>query len=255
MSRKEFKLDSSGFDRMIKELSRKTGMSYMDVIKSQAGSILENTARRTGKSSLKKLKESIDKTLGIFFTASNGDKIRRAKNGAMIYRASSMPAGKWIKLRNTYRTNAVSAKKPSSGDLSKKYVTRINQALAGLRQAKQKAYKKKKSSIATSQASWLQIMKDLKISIKNTRSLKKAMSTRMSTPAKGAVKGTKIPSKDKPRLMISSRSKAALNPHAKGIKEFKRSFNGQTKAFATAAKKDLETYAKKFAAKNGFIVK
>jgi predicted MPP superfamily phosphohydrolase len=255
MSKTELKLDSSGFDRMIKELSRKTGMSYMNVIKSQTGSILENTARRTGKSSLKKLKESIDKTLGIFFTASNGDKIRRAKNGAMIYRASSMPAGKWIKLRNTYRTNAVSAKNKSAGYLSQKYTKRINKALAGLRQAKKKIYSKKKSSIATSQASWLEIMKDLRIPIKNTRSLNKAMNTRMSTPAKRAVRGRKIISKNNPSLIISSTSKAALNPYAKGIKEFKRSFNGQAKAFATAAKKDLETYAKQFAAKNGFIVK
>lgn len=255
MSNNEFKLDSKGFNKMIRKLSQKTGISYMDIIKSQAGSILENTARQTKASELKKLKKSVDKTLGYFFTASNGDKIRRAKNGSMIYRATSMPSGKWIKLRAGYRTNAISAKRPSMSDISKKYIKRINKAMSELRSAKTKIIAKKKLRIATSKATWLKIMKDLKIPIKSDRGLKKAMAARMSSKAKKPVRGKVHARKDDPFVIISSRSKAALNEYAGGISKFRKSFNGQTKAFATAAKKDLETYAKKFAAKNGFIIK
>ena len=56
-------------------------------------------------------------------------------------------------------------------------------------------------------------------------------------------------------ITIKSHAQSALNKNSGGIFAFQRSLNGNIKAFEKAAEKDLETYAKKFALKNGFIVR
>jgi hypothetical protein len=71
-----------------------------------------------------------------------------------------------------------------------------------------------------------------------------------------AVKGYQSKSsKTDYEITISSKAQSALNPHSEGIFAFSRALNGNIKAFEKAAEKDLETYAKKFALKNGFSVR
>ena len=56
-------INSTGFDTMLRTLKKKTGASYAEVIKGATGSILENAARNTKKSSTKILKEAVEEAL------------------------------------------------------------------------------------------------------------------------------------------------------------------------------------------------
>jgi len=248
-------LDSQGFDNMIRTLQRKTGASFEDVLKASAGSILEGAARKTGKSSAKIIKAAVEKSLATRFVSQSGDKIRKAKDGSLIYKENGSKAGRWVRIRRQYKLNTVGAKNPSGRPLGKALQKRVNKALAELRKLQAKIIKDKKTRIAASQKSFLEIMKKLRISIKSTRGLGAAIKAKIGSSHGRALSGRIFKDKKNAAIIIKSRSQSALNPKAGGIRAFASAFNGQTKAFATAASKDLEGYAKKFATRNGFTVK
>ncbi len=248
-------LNSKGFDRMIKTLQKKTGASYTDVLKGTTGAILENAARKTYKSKSKIITESVKKSLASKFVSSQGHKIRKARDGSLIFRLSGMAPGKWVQIRRDYKLNPVSAKNPSSRQLSPKFRAAANKALAELRKLQAKIIKDKKTRIASSQKSFLHIMKLLSIPIRNQRGLGAAMKVKLRVGHKSALSGRLYADKDKAAILIKSKSRSALNPRSGGIFSFRRAFNGQVKAFETAAEKDLETYTKKFATRNGFIAR
>lgn len=248
-------LNSKGFDRMMKSLKKKTGASYEDVLKGITGAILENAARKTYRSKSRIIREAVKESLSTKFKSSSGDKIRKAGDGSLIYRSSGMAPGKWIKLRSDYRLNAVSAKNPANRELAPKFRASINRSLSELRALQKKIIKKKKERIASSQKTFLHIMKLLSIPIKNSRGLGDAVKAKLTTGHTSALFGKVYKDNATAAILIKSKSRAALNIKSGGIFAFSKAFNGQVKAFEKAAEKDLETYSKNFATRNGFIVK
>jgi hypothetical protein len=249
------KIDTKGFDEMMRVLRKKTGASYLDVLKASAGSILENTARRTGRSNRKKIVKSVDKTLQYTFVASNGDKLRKARNGYLIYHSPSMGSNKFIRVRPVFSMKNVGPKNVASQSISKKYLRAINKGLSEMRKLRTKLINSKVQRIASSQASFLKIMRDIGVSVKSTRSLGMAMKVKLSGGIRSSSTGRIYRDKDNPAIIIKSTSQSSLNPYAGGIKQFARSFNGQVKSFQTALKKDITEYAKRFAKNNGFSIR
>jgi hypothetical protein len=248
-------LNSKGFDRMMKALKKKTGASYEDVLKGITGSILENAARKTYKSKSKIVSEAVKESLSTRFKSSSGGKIRKADDGSLIYRSSGMAPGKWVKLRSDYRLNAVSAKNPSNRELSPKFRASVNKSLSELRALQKRIIKKKKERIASSQKTFLHIMKLLAIPAKNSRGLGGAIKAKLTTGHKSSLFGKLYKDSDSVAILIKSKSRSALNMKSGGIFAFSKAFNGQVKAFEKAAEKDLETYSKNFATRNGFIAR
>jgi hypothetical protein len=251
----KLKIDTKGFDEMMSALRKKTGASYLDVLKASAGSILENTARRTGKSNRKKIVKSVDKTLQSTFVASNGDKLRKAKNGSFIYHSPFMGSNKFIRVSPVFNMKNIGAKNLASQSISKKYIRGINKGLSEMRKLRTKLINSKTERIASSQASFLKVMSDIGVGVKSTRSLGAAMKVKLSRGIQLSSMGKVYLNKDNPSILIKSTSQSSLNPHAGGIKQFARSFNGQVKSFQTALKKDITEYAKRFAKKNGFSIR
>lgn len=248
-------LNSKGFDSMMKSLKRRTGESYKTILKANTGEILTLAAKKTGKGSEKKIAKSVDATLGKFFKSSSGDKIRKAKDGSLIFRAKGSKAGSWVRVRKNFIMGAVGKKNPAGRTFDSKTVARINKALAEMRKMRASMMKRKKARVASGQKSFLLIMKLLKIPIRSTRNLGKAMKATMPREQEATLSGRLIASKNDAAIIIKSRSQAALNPRAGGIRAFGAAFNGKVKAFETATKDDLKDYAKKFATRNGFSIK
>lgn len=240
---------------MMRTLSKKTGASYKQVVKATTGSILENTARRTYKTKLKTIKLSVNKFLSRKFKAQDGSKIRKGKDGSLVFRSSSWSSGRWIKLRSSFDIRKVD-QTPNGRQLQGKLKSQINRSLREYRLTLRDIINRKKARIASSQASFLNIMKQLRIPIKSNASLGAARKAKIDAGHKRALRGSQnMMGKDSYSITISSRSRSALNPKSGGVGAFRWSFNGQVKAFETAAKKDLKTYTQKFASRNGFIVK
>jgi hypothetical protein len=251
---KNIQINSTGFDNMMRVMQKKTGATYKDVLKASAGSILEGAARKTGASKAKIVSAAIQKSFSTRFVSSSGDKIRKAKDGSLIFKERGSKAGRWIRIRNSYTLNAVGAKNPSGrplGGIQKK----VNKALAELRKLQKTIIAVKKARIASSKASFLYIMRQLKITIKSTRGLGAALKATITAQHGSALSGKLSIDKYGCSIIIKSKSKSALNPHSRGIQSFGAAFNGQVKAFETASKKDLKEYAKQFASRNGFTVK
>jgi hypothetical protein len=252
---KNIQINSTGFDNMMRVMQKKTGATYKDVLKASAGSILEGAARKTGASKAKIVSAAIQKSFSTRFVSSSGDKIRKAKDGSLIFKERGSKAGRWIRIRNSYTLNAVGAKNPSGRPLGKELQKRANKALAELRKLQNTIIAVKKARIASSKASFLYIMRQLKITIKSTRGLGAALKATITAQHGSALSGKLSIDKYGCSIIIKSKSKSALNPHSRGIQSFGAAFNGQVKAFETASKKDLKEYAKQFASRNGFTVK
>lgn len=248
-------INDEGFDKMIEALRKKTAASYSDVLKSVTGEVLEGAARNTYKTKKKIVKEAINETLSVVFVASNGDKVQKALDGSLIYKAVGTPQGAWVRVRDTYKVNAIGAKNPAGRYFSSKMKARINRALAELRKKQQAILKVKAERIGSSQKSFIEIMKMLRIPVRSTRGIGRALKAKITSGHKRAL-NAKFKKNDKEsHIIIKSESRAALNPTSRGIDAFGKSFNGKIKEFKMSSSKSLKGYAMKFAKRHGFAVK
>ena len=239
---------------MMRILEKKTGASYEKVLKAVTGEIVTLAAKKTKKSSVGKIKESVKNSLGARFVSNTGDKIRKAKDGSLIFKAQGSKAGQWIRLRRTFNTRAIGKKNPAGQTLSAKTQSRANKALQQFRQKQATIYKVKRERLASSQGSFLYMLKLLRIPPRGS-ALGPAMKAKIVASHKRAIGAKFLKGKLFASIVIRSKSKSALNPHAQGFGAFRQAFNGKTKQFKTAASKDLKSYVKKFASQNGFSVR
>lgn len=249
------KLDSTGFSRMIGHLKRGTGASLKDVTRAMTGRVLQNAATNTGKSSYKKIKADVDRSLGRTFVSSVGVKLRKAKDGSLVVKSSSFTNNKWVRVRPNFELKAI-GKKSAGHSFSPSQTTKINKALSEMRKRKSAMLKEKKKNISSGQATFIYMMNKLKIPLRSAKGLSNALKHKLSMAHASAVSAKENnATKDQYLITLRSKSNAALNKYAKGIDGFRKAFNGQIKAFEIASKKDMKAYAKKFASKNGFTVR
>lgn len=248
-------LNSDGFNRMMGVLEKKTGASYEDVLKGITEEILVLAAKKTGKSKKKILKESIQDSLSTKFVSSAGDKIRKARDGSLIFKPSGSPSGAWFRLRRDYKLSPLGKKNPAGQPLGSKTQTRVNRALGELRKLQAKIFKAKSARIASSQASFLLILKKLRIPVRATSGLGAALKAEIPPGHAKAVRGKLLKDNTVATIVISSKSQSALNIKAGGIRAFGRAFNGKVKAFEKATEKNLKDYVDKFKSRHGFITR
>ena len=247
-------LDTDEFNRMMRILEKKTGASYEKVLKAVTGEIVTLAAKKTKKTSVAKLKESVLSSLARRFVSSAGDKIRKAKDGSLIFKAQGMKAGKWIRLRKDFNPSPIGKKNPAGQTLSPKTQARANRALKEFREKRKAIYDAKRERLASSQGSFLYMLKLLRIPIRGS-GLGPAMKAKIVSSHKSAIGAKFLKGKLFASIVIRSKSKSALNPDAKGFSAFRQAFNGKTKQFKNAAAKDLKSYVKKFASQNGFSIR
>lgn len=247
------KLDTDEFNRMMRILEKKTGASYEKVLKGVTKEIVVLAAKKTKKSSVAKLKESVSKSLSTRFVSSAGDKIRKAKDGSLIFKPQGMKAGKWIRLRRDFIVNPIGKKNPAGQNLTAKTQARANRALKEFREKNKTIYKIKRERLASSQGSFLYMLRLLKIPLMGATG--PAIKAKIVASHKRAIGAKFLKGKLLGSIVLRSRSSSALNPNARGFGAFRSAFNGKTKQFKNAASKDLKSYVKKFASQNGFSVR
>ena len=256
MAKKLSVLEDKRFNSMVRAMRKNTNADLKQVVNAMTGSIVEQAARKTGRTNARKIKKDVEEFLSGVFKARNGDKIRKAKDGSLIYKSSRMTGNRWIRLRNEYKINAISAKNPAGRVLEKKLKSSINRALQELRAAVKKLYNRRKAQVAAGQASFLYMLKLLRIRIKSTRGLGAAMKVNLPPEHKKAVsaKGRQT-GFNQYSILLKSKSMAALNPTTRGRGAFFSAFYGQAKSFRVKTAKQIEKTAKRFATKNGFRLK
>ncbi len=257
------KIDASGFEDMIRKLKKKTGASYKDVVRGVTSSILTRSAQLTKGSSAKKITEDVNRMLRKPYKTKDGDLIAVARDGRVWYNKAGWQKDRWIKVNGDGKLKNVGksvirtgkqAGKPAT--ISSNLRSRINKSIKEAKTTKAQQLKYKKARIHAGKKSFLEILKKLRIPMANTRGLGKAMKAITDPELGRAVNGFQSKSSGTDyEITISSHAQSALNKNSGGIFAFQRAVNGNTKAFENAAKRDLETYAKKFALKNGFVVK
>ena len=245
-------INSDGFNKMIRVLEKKTGASYEDVLKATTGEILTLAAKKTRKTKSKILREAVKESLSTKFVSTAGDKIRKAKDGSLLYKPNGTVSGKWIRLRKDYKISPIGKKNPAGQTLSSKTQSRVNRALAELRKLQAKIIKSKITRVANSQASFLRILKKLRIPVRTATGLGAAFKSDITNRHDSSLKGKILKGKLFSSIVISSKSQSALNPKAGGIRAFSRAFNGKVKSFERATEKNLKDYVKKFATRHGF---
>ena len=133
--------------------------------------------------------------------------------------------------------------------------SRINESISFVKKFKERETKYRLTLVHSNKASWLEILKQLKMTPSNTRGLKKAMKATLNPKHKRSVRGFERKLGKESYEIVVSRSQAALNKKARGIGGFAISLNGQVKAFERQTGSDLRKYTQNFAKQNGFIVK
>lgn len=254
MARSELTINSEGLDRMFKALEKKTGASYRDVVRGVTGAALENAAKKTKSAKTKNIKQAVDSRLRLPLRLRDGSKIGVTKAGKVWFQGRGWPGRAWALVRQDGKL----ANPPSGATpLSRTQRSELRKTIAEAKRMQKKELAYRKERIGMGAKTFLVLLKKLRIPFKNSaRISQKVQGAKVDPKAKSAVNGKERPgSKTDYNILISSRAQSALNPKAGGIDAFAKALNGQAKAFKTAARKDLETYARKFAARNGFKVR
>lgn len=250
------KLDATGFNNMVGHLRRGTGATLKDVTRTITGSILQNAATNTGKSNYKKIQADVERSLGRTFKSSSGIKLRKGRDGSLIVKSANFTNNKWVRVRNNFDLKAIGNKNPAGRSFTKIQTGQINKALTEIRKKRSQLLKEKKKNIASGQATFIYMMRKLRIPLKGARGLGAALKVKLPLAHTRAVSAKEFEvGKEEYIIMLKSKSNAALNPFARGLDGFRKAFNGQVKMFETAAKKNMKAFTKKFAAKNGFTVR
>lgn len=214
-------IDAKGFDRMIEELARFTGKDFDDIIKHEAGRVLEGALERTNPKTKKESVDSIkarytykddatDSPKRVTFAVVNGKRRRVRKirkKGFFVMR------GRGKKRRKVWDPNARNPLwRPLQAEL--KRLRELNL-----------------SRVGQSKGTWLYVAKRAKIKgVKAAQYIQSAVHT-MTSNLKAAVNGTSG-GKEKFVVIIKNYGKVAMTRGgrrrgADGFQAFKHSYNGR----------------------------
>jgi hypothetical protein len=244
---------------MLRTLQKKTGMTYRDVVRGVSTDVLAGAARQTKEMDAKNVHRIVNSAMRRPFKTKTGEKIGVMKNGNVWYQGANWPRNRWVLLRKDGKLQAsetgIRSKTAGRQKLSARLQGQIRQAISSAMNYKMKERKYLLGRIGLGKASWLEIMRKLRMKIPGGAKLKNAKQVRMPSKASSAALGREVGNQDSFQVIISNRVQAALNNNARGIGAFARSLNGVSRRFKKKTGEDLEKYAKRFAKKNGFIVK
>lgn len=247
-------------DAMIRELQKRTGMTFSEVVRGITAATLTNTAIKTKQAKPASATIPVTKIKRRGFKTSSGATITVTKAGKVWYRGAGWAADRHILLTRDGKTTNVKETAYRTGKVQKqikinpKLKAQINRDLGEVRKWATAQTKYLRGQIGASKASFLHMLRQLRLQPTSTRGLGRAMKVVLPANHKAALSATQGGNNDQFQIQIRSTSQSALNPRAGGIGAFSRSLRGQVKAFETAAKKDVVTYAKRFAARSNVKV-
>ena len=252
-------LDDKNFRSMMNTLRVKSPFKYKELAEMMAAAVIQSAANKTKKTKLKKIKADVLKGLKTNgFKSSMGNQIRMASNGNMIYRDSKFPGGLWIPLRSNFDLKSIGPKNPAMGrKINRDLQSRINKTISEAKKdmAKRVAYKKR--TIAAGQATFLYMMKQVKLkpSSSGLGRLGPAMKALLPRNHKKALSARRVKNKEEHYIIIHSKSRTALNRYAGGIKAFEDAIFGQKKQLERLTGKKYKEFVKSLGDRYGFITK
>jgi hypothetical protein len=263
----QLQIDDKGFRNMMQVLQKKTGASYRDVVRAITREILTNAAMKTKQTSAKAVRLSVEKILrkpmeippGVFIGRTragrvwfNGRGWDKRKNWLLVH--SDDGSGFTISKSGKKVPGAIRGKRAQTGvQLSAKLHGEVSNAIAEANRKRAKAMQKLNERRGSSKATWLYLMRQLKMQPTRTQGLKQAMKANLHPNNAATLNAMEQGNNEKFEITVSSKSRSALSPKGgDGIRAFRNALQGKVKEFKTASEKDLEGYFKRFAARHGF---
>jgi hypothetical protein len=262
------RIDDKGMRDMLKQLEKRTGMTFRDVVRGVTRDVLTAAAKNTKAAKLKQtLEKRTNKVLRNGFITRSGAKITVTKQGKVWYTGPDWGwadsgkrksvllnlAGDVAATADAFTTRFGNVKKRTK--LSGRALGQIKSGIQEFKQWIKTERNYLSQTVGSSKAAWLELISQLGMTPTNTNGLRQALRVQLSGNHKSALSATEKGSEREFQIIVSNKSQASLNPQANGIPAFARALNGQVKRFQMAASKDLKTYAQQFASRNGFIVK
>ena len=192
------KIDSTGFMTMIQKLQKKTGAEYKDVVRGVTRNVLTKTAQRTYGTRDKLVREGIKRMLRRPYSTRNGDKINLAQDGKVWFQGKDWDAKRWVlvssngKLTNARNSVTRTGKQSGIVQITSELRGRINRAVKEARDAVKRENEVRLKYVHSSKASWLYLLRLLKMKPANDRGLKKAMKAEITPNHKKALKAFEI---------------------------------------------------------------
>ena len=258
----QLRIDDTGMRNMLRELTKRTGMSFRDVVRGVSRDVLTAAARNTNQAKPRQVSESVMKIFRKPFETPSGAKVGITRDNKVWFQGAGWHNKHWVLLNQAGKITAIkgsafrTGSRQAKAKLSAKLKAEVNSALAQSRDWKKNELKYRRDQIGAGKATWLEILKQLGMTPANTRGLGRAMKVVLPSNHRSVVSGREVlGDRDRFAIQINSRSTSALNPRARGIGGFSKALNGQIKRFERAAQHDVVTYARQFADRNGFTVR
>lgn len=256
-------IDARGFRDMIRTLEKKTGASYRDVVRDTATKVLASTASRTRTSTEKNAEEKVDRLFRKPVRLSNGDKVGVTKKGRVWFQQSGWDRKNWVLVSRDGRLNPPKSKVFRTSRSGRQYQYKlpsrlkaeISQAVQMARNIMERESKYAKSVVGIGRKSWIHLMQTLRLKVPSKAKLTEVLNVKLPQSVKSVLSAKEEGRDDKFVIVISTKVQSALNKKARGFSAFRQSINQQSRTFKKNAEKDLEKYVKRFARRNGFIVK
>jgi len=263
MAQTRIEFDSSGMDRMLLELEKRTGATFEKVVRGVTAAVVTGAATKTKQGKPADVIKAINKVKRRGFITKSGAQITVTSANKVWYRGAGWKRNQYVllnmngKIENIGSTAFRTGKKRAGAiNISAKAQAQINRDLGELRAWAIEQANYIKSQLGSGRASFLEMLKQLGLKPTTTRGLGRAMKVKLPPTHRAAI-STKVMrgKREEFQIQVASRSTAALNPRAGGIRAFSLSLRGQVKGFEKAAQTDITEYAKKFATRTGITVK
>ncbi len=259
----QLQIDDRGFRNMMQVLQKKTGASYRDVIRAVTADVLSGAARKTRSADAAKIRESVMKMFRAPMKLPNGDRVGITKEGKVWFCASGWdPQKNWVLVSSNgelempgdrvFRTKGGS--RTSRVKLSPTLQGRISAAIRQAEQIRNRELRYRLSVVALGRASWLEMAKQLKLTLAGGAKIQEAQRAKVPAKAAASVSAIEKGAGDQFAIELSNKMQAALNKHARGTAALRHSINGESRKFKKNIKKDLGKYVQRFAKRHGFDV-
>lgn len=258
----EVKINSKGFEEMIKALSRMHGKNSHKIVRAVSKDVLAGSAKRTKAAKVKQITESVNKEFRRPFKVKGTGSVGLTKSGKVWVNLNSWnDKKKWalvstngkLVMNNQLLKRTGKYKPGSSVDLGAKQKTEIRSMVNFAKKYMTKENKYRKALRGLGKAAWLETMRKLKMRLPGGP--KYALKIKLPQSAKSKIRARQVKEFNDFHIEIFNAVQSCLNPKANGMNAFRLSLNGQVSNFKTRIKMDSKKYASDFAQRHGFKVR
>ena len=258
----EVKIDSKGFNKMIKALAAMHGKNSHKIVRVVSADILEGSVKKTKAAKVKDITEGVNKELRRPFKVKGAGSVGLTKSGKLWVNLNSWnDKKKWallstngkLVMNNQLLKRTGKYKPGSSVDLGAKQKSEIRSMVNFTKKYVEKENKYRKALRGLGKAAWIETM--LKLRMKPPSGPKYALNVKLPQSAKSKIRARQVKEFNNFHIEIFNGVQSCLNPKANGMNAFRLSLNGQVSNFKKRINMDSKKYAKSFATRHGFTVK